>query len=652
MSTRIAIILSMVGVAALALILILVALKREQTQQTERADIEKRIGEDVVATFAGGEVTASELRRYINDATHRTGEHAVCEKHGYEHSKCTLEEDCESHPLGSVESYRILLRELVMEKMLDRWIREKGMASRDEVKHKLKHLVEEINLGVLAADMEADRLKPDKVEMRQYYEQHKEQYKDRPFDVVEKEIEGILIAQKQADYIPQYIEELKGNAVIERNYELLDVPDPTEAEIRAYYESHRKKYVRPEFLRIQTLRIAARDEEAGREKAEKALTKLRAGESFDTVAQEFADDRSAPMELIERGQKSKRFEQRVFRNYAGELTPIFKDGDFFYIVKILEREGEKQRPLSEVLADVTAALRRQKEEDKLKLNKYEALFSVHGKRFTVEEYQQEFSELTSEEQTQFAGFEAKKNLLDQLIVRELLMEKAEDKGVETEKRKETEELKKRALQQMLHKEEVDEKILVTEQEAKEFYEKRKYELVEPAKAKVSVIRVGVGFSEDERKRARTKIDEAQAKLADGEDFAKVAKEYSEDWTAARGGEMDQWIYEGGGHLGEAIEHGFHRYVFDLEVGEISDVFEFSNNFWIVKMRDSRASRQQTFEEARPTVDAYLKAIKHKDRMFELQNELLERSQLVIRDFVLSRMLQAESRRHEGERSVF
>lgn len=648
MSSKIGIALTMVGVAALALVLVTV--KQEHAENVVRVEVEKRIGEDVVATFVGGEISASELRRYINDTTHRAGEHAVCEEHSYEHSKCSPEEECESHPLNSVESYRILLKQLVMEKVVNRWIREKGMASRGEVKHKLKHLVEEINLGSLEAEMHADKLKPDKVEMRQYYEEHKEEYKNRPFDEVETEIEGILVAQKQADYIPRYIEELKANAVIERDYELLNVPEPSEAEIGAYYEAHRKEYVRPEFLRIQTLRTRADDEEAGREKAEKALTKLRAGESFDQVAEEFADNKAATTELIERGQKSKKFEETVFRYYSGELTPVFKDGDDFAIVKVLEREGQTQRPLSEVLADAKAAVRRQKEEEKFKLNKYEALFTIHGKRFTVEEFQQEFSELTPEEQKQFASFEAKKNLLDQLLVKELLMEKAEDKGVETEKRKEIEELKKQALQQMLHKEEVDEKIEIAEEEAKEFYEKWKYRLKEPAKARISIIRVGTGFSEDERERARKKIEEAQEKLRAGGDFAEVAKEYSEDWTATRGGEMDRWIYEGGSHLGEMYEHGFHRYVFPLDPGEVSDFFQFRNNYWLVKMRESHPSRQQTFEAARPTVEGYLKGIKHQDRMIELQNELLEKSQLVVRDFVLSRMLRVEAKGHEHERT--
>ena len=165
---------------------------------------------------------------------------------------------------------------------------------------------------------------------------------------------------------------------------------------------------------------------------------------------------------------------------------------------------------------------------------------------------------------------------------------------------------------------------------------------------MSIIRVGVGLSEDERKRARERIEEARAKLSGGADFAAVAKEYSEDWTATRGGDLDQWIYEGAGQLAELYEHGFHQYVFALTPGETSDLFEFRNNYWIVTMREHADARQQTFEEAKPRIVETLRAVRHEERTRELQNELLERSRLVVRDYVLSRMLSAESRGHAGE----
>jgi len=652
MNVKYAVPLIVTGVVMLVLVLILLDYAQEKKGKALKNEKDRRIGDEVVATYVGGEITAGELRRYLNDFAMREGKHEVCTKHGSEHTQCSMDEDCENHPLDSVESYRMMLKKLVLEKMVNRWISEKGMASRKDASHRIKHLVEEINLESIAGEMHSDKLKPDKVEMRQYYEEHRDEFKDRSYDQVEKDIESRLTAKKQSEYIPKYIEELKANAVIEKNYDLLKVSEPTESEISAYYESHRKEYVQSEYLRVQTIRISASDEKAGREKAEKALSRLRAGEDFTAVASEFSDDKAAAAEVIERGRKSKEFEERVFRCYPGELTPVFKDGGSFNVVKVIERQGEKQKPLSEVKSNVKTALSLMRQQEKMKFNGTMALFSIHGKQFTVEQFQEEFNELTPEQQAQYSSFEARKNLLDQLIVRELLLEKNEDKGQTQKQRKEIDELKEQALQEMLHKEEVDEKLVVSEEEAKAFYEKRQAYMREPAKAKISIIRASFGSAQDERNRARKKLEEAQEKLKAGADFATVAREYSDDQSATGGGEVDRWIYEGKSHLGEYYEHEFHEEVFKLKTGQVGDIFEFSQNYWIVKVKENVPSQQMSFEEARPMIESYIKSSKHRSRMGEMQNELLEKSQLVIRDHVLSRNLRVESGLHQKERDLY
>ena len=121
MSKKAVIAYALGGTAALLALILLLA-KMEQAQTIKRSETEKRVGDEVVATYAGGQITADELRRYINDFAGVEGRHEVCEKHGSEHSKCAPGEDCETHPLDSVESYRILLKQMVMEKMVNRWI--------------------------------------------------------------------------------------------------------------------------------------------------------------------------------------------------------------------------------------------------------------------------------------------------------------------------------------------------------------------------------------------------------------------------------------------------------------------------------------------------------------------------------------------------
>lgn len=606
-------------------------------------------GEDVVATYSGKNLIKEELKDYIKKAGLKEHEHAICEKHGFDHSQCSKLEPCESHPLHSMKAYRTVIKTLVLEDMMKDWAKEKGITGRKDVKHGLKHLVEEINLSGLAAKMHEGELAPDKIEMQQYYEEHRDEYKGRSFSEVEEEIKNILAAKKEREFIPKYIEKLKENAVISRNYELLKVEEPTETELRNYYESHKDEYVEHEKIKILQLKIdigRSGSEEVARRKAEEALAKLRAWQDFSDVARKYSDGIYAESGgrvagYVKKGERNRVFEDNVFNLGINGISNIFKDGNSFYIVKVIEKQSKRQKQMAEVMGEVRAKVIQQKEDDKYELNKFEALFSMHGKRFTLGEFKEEFSELSPQQRRQFASFQAKKNLVDQLIIKELLLEDVGDRMLDRENKEEVEDLKAQIIRQILHREEVDEKIEISDEEAKEVYDQKKGLFVEPAKAKISYIRVGQGISDDEERRARQKIEEAYEKIKGGADFASVAKEYSEDWTASMGGRLSRWIYEGGSHLGEMIEHGFHRVIFKLEPGEASKVFEFGAGFFIVQMRQKEERRRQAFEEAKPAIKELLSAHKHQERTLELQDELLEKSKLIIYDYALRQMLREE-----------
>ncbi len=611
-------------------------------------------GEGIVATYGGKTLTDEELRDYIRRRGFKERSHAICEKHGFDHSQCDKLEPCESHPLHSIEAYRTMIEMLVMEEMVENWAREKGITGRREVKHGLKHLVEEINLESLSTKMHEDEFSPDKIEMQQYYEEHREEYKSRSFNEVEREIENILTVEKGDEFIPEYIERLKENAVISRNYDLLEVAAPTAAELRTFYQDHQDEYVEPEKINILEIRIdigSSGAPAAARRKAEEARAKLGAFEDFSEVAQEYSDgiypeSGAGISDYIRKGERSDTFEDYVFILGINEISDVFQDGESFFVVKVIEKQDQRQKELAEVREEIKTKVIREKEDIKYELNKFEALFTVHGKRFTLGEFKEEFSELPPEYQLQFSEFEEKKYLVDQLIIKELLLEDVGDTMLDRENKELVENLKAEVIQHILHKEEVDEKIEVSDEEAKEIYEVKKSLFIEPAKAKISYIRVRPGPSDDEEDRARKIIEEAYQKIKGGAAFASVAREYSEDRTASQGGKLNRWVYEGGSHLGEMMEHEFHKVVFKLRPGEESRVFKFGGDFFIVKMRRKDGKRQQTFEEARDYIKELLAARKHQERTSRLQDELFEKAKLTVCDATLKRMLKEEERQSE------
>jgi parvulin-like peptidyl-prolyl isomerase len=322
-----------------------------------------------------------------------------------------------------------------------------------------------------------------------------------------------------------------------------------------------------------------------------------------------------------------KYKDKNFSEVEDEIRDILaaqKDEQFFpqYIEKLKKNAG------------LSVNYELLKMDNQYELRKTEALFTIHGKKFTLGEFQEEFKELSPEIQAKFARFEAKKSLVDELIAKELLLEETGDDTADPEDSKVVEEMKIQYLAQILHKEEIDAKIAdVTDEEINQFYEEKKDLLVEPPKSQISLIRVAQGASDAEKARARQRIDEALQKLKGGADFAATAKEYSTDSTASMGGEIKEWIYDDN-HLDPELRIN----IFQLQPNDISNVFEYEGGYFIVKVRQKEDKRPKTFDEVKEQIKGALMDEKHHKREAELGDELLKKSQLVIYNSSLRQML--------------
>jgi len=95
---------------------------------------------------------------------------------------------------------------------------------------------------------------------------------------------------------------------------------------------------------------------------------------------------------------------------------------------------------------------------------------------------------------------------------------------------------------------------------------------------------------------RKQIDDLAKRIQAGEDFAALAKQYSEDKTSAvNGGELPKF-----GH-GEIVPE-FESAVFALKPGQVSDVITTMYGFHIIKLIDKEPAKQYGFLENIPQVD--------------------------------------------------
>lgn len=161
------------------------------------------------------------------------------------------------------------------------------------------------------------------------------------------------------------------------------------------------------------------------------------------------------------------------------------------------------------------------------------------------------------------------------------------------------------------------KVEITESEAKEYYNKYKEEFTSPEMAKVRhiLIKSEKNRPANERKAARDKAESLLNRIKGGEDFAKLAMEFSEDdGSKSKGGELDFF------HRGMMVPE-FEKAAFSLKPGQISDMVETPFGYHIIKMEERKDAWQPSFDEIREKVIA-----KARDRLKDSKkNEFINKA---------------------------
>ena len=224
------------------------------------------------------------------------------------------------------------------------------------------------------------------------------------------------------------------------------------------------------------------------------------------------------------------------------------------------------------------------------------------------------------------------SILDSLIMGELLFQESKKKGVQVKPESVTEQLmivkqrfpseaefkkaleenktteskikadikRNMAIQQLIDKE-VDQKVKITEEESKTFFDTNPQLFQQPERVKAShiLIKVDEGASEEKKAEARKKIEEIQQKVQKGEDFADLAKTYSEGPSAPRGGDLD---YFGRGQMVKPFEEA----AFSLKPNETSDIVETRFGYHLIKVVDKQPAKMMAYADVKDRINKHLK----------------------------------------------
>ncbi len=159
-----------------------------------------------------------------------------------------------------------------------------------------------------------------------------------------------------------------------------------------------------------------------------------------------------------------------------------------------------------------------------------------------------------------------------------------------------------------------------EQEIADHYNNfiNRYRVKKQVKARHILIKVAADAPDADKKKAKERIDAALARVKDkGEDFAAVAKELSEDGSAAQGGDLGMF---GPGRMVKPFEDA----AFALEAGQISDVVETRFGYHVIKVEEVKPEEIRELDEVRNEIAASLmKDSLKKDKALAWGKEAIE-----------------------------
>ncbi len=168
--------------------------------------------------------------------------------------------------------------------------------------------------------------------------------------------------------------------------------------------------------------------------------------------------------------------------------------------------------------------------------------------------------------------------------------------------------------QKLVKEYVSPKITVTDEEVKKYYDENADAFEHDVQVHAAHILIKVSpFADDEiRKMAQERIRAIQEKIRAGEDFAQLAKTYSEGPSKVNGGDL-------GYFSGAQMAPAFTTAALSLQPGEVSDVVTTQFGYHLIKVYDRKPAGKVPLSEAAPM----LKQRFFKERLDASLENLLE-----------------------------
>jgi peptidyl-prolyl cis-trans isomerase C len=157
-----------------------------------------------------------------------------------------------------------------------------------------------------------------------------------------------------------------------------------------------------------------------------------------------------------------------------------------------------------------------------------------------------------------------------------------------------------AIQQFIEKE-FAQKVTVSEEEIKAYYDGHPDSFKQPEQVQAShiLIKVDPQMDESQKAEARKKLEGVKQKLQKGEDFVSLAKEFSQCPSSSKGGDLGYF------RRGQMVKP-FEEAAFALKPGEVSDIVETRFGYHLIKVIDKKPETTIAYHLVKDRLEHHLK----------------------------------------------
>ncbi|OPY70229.1 MAG: Foldase protein PrsA precursor [Syntrophorhabdaceae bacterium PtaU1.Bin034] len=168
------------------------------------------------------------------------------------------------------------------------------------------------------------------------------------------------------------------------------------------------------------------------------------------------------------------------------------------------------------------------------------------------------------------------------------------------------------------------KAVITDKDIWAYYDRNRESFRQPEQVRAShiLIKAEPGWDAGKKGAARKKIEEIRQKIQQKQDFESLARTYSEDPSASKGGDL------GYIRTGQVLKP-FEEALFVLKPGEVSDIVETSLGYHLIKASDRKPETTVPFENVKDQLRTLLKQEKGRQEASAHIGKLREKAKVAI-----------------------